>query len=286
MRFDLRTAVAERLGERFAVEQEVGRGGMGMVCRAREAGTGRVVALKVLWPELARAVAGKRFLREIEILRRLTHPNLLPLLDSGLVEVIPGLQVPWLAMPFIEEDTLAGRLTRTPRLDVAEAVQITQDVCAGLGAVHREGLVHRDIKPSNILLRTGSAVVADFGLARAFAVSGVDRVSTTGLLVGTPTYTSPEQSRGDTGIDGRSDLYSLGVVLYEMLAGEPPFSGRDSQVISARHQREPPPRVRILRPEVPAGLEQLLLQVMAKSPAERPATALALSMRLTLSPTR
>jgi serine/threonine-protein kinase len=272
MAFDLLGAITPALRARYLVEEQVGKGGMGMVCRAVVAGTGRRVALKVLWPELAQAVTGKRFLREIEILSHLTHPNLLPLLDSGLVEVLPGLEVPWLAMPYVEEDSLARRLTRTGKLDVPLALRITREVAAGLGAVHAAGYVHRDVKPSNILLGAGGVVLTDFGLARAVAASSDEKVSTTGLLVGTPEYSSPEQSR-DENIDGRSDLYSLGIVLYEMLAGEPPYTGRNTQVVAAKHQHEPVPGIRIVRPEVPPAIEQTLLRLLAKQPSERPGSA-------------
>lgn len=273
MAFDLLGAITPAIRDRYVVERQVGHGGMGMVCRARAVGSGRTVALKVLWPELARAVSGKRFLREIEILSRLTHPNLLPLLDSGLIEVLPGLEVPWLAVPFVEEETLARRLEQTGKLDLTQALNITREIGAGLDAVHTRGYVHRDVKPSNILLRAGGAVLADFGLARGLAVSGGDKLSTTGLLVGTPVYASPEQSRGDARIDGGSDLYSLGIVLYEMLAGEPPFTGRTPQVVAAKHQHEAAPGIRIVRPEVPEQVEQLLLRLLAKKRSDRPASA-------------
>lgn len=273
MPFDLLGAVVPALRDRYLVEDQVGRGGMAMVCRARHAATGQEVAIKVLWPELARGVSGKRFLREIGILGQLTHPNLLPVLDSGVVEVVPGLEVPWLAMPFVTEETLASHSARLGRMEVQRALAITRDIAAALAAVHAGNYLHRDVKPSNILLRTGGAVLADFGLARALAVSGAERVSTTGLLVGTPEYSSPEQSRGDSRIDGRSDLYSLGVVLYEMLAGEPPFTGRNAQVIAARHQKEAPPEIRIVRPEVPEGVQRLLNSLLAKDPSDRPASA-------------
>lgn len=272
MAFDLLGAITPALRAHYLVEEQIGKGGMGMVCRAVVAGTGRRVALKVLWPELAQAVTGRRFLREIEILSRLTHPNLLPLLDSGLVEVLPGLEVPWLAMPYVEEDSLAARLTRTGKLDLPLALRIAREVAAGLGAVHASGYVHRDVKPSNILLGAGGVVLADFGLARAVAASSEEKVSTTGLLVGTPEYSSPEQSRGEN-IDGSSDLYSLGIVLYEMLAGERPFTGRNTQVVAAKHQHEPAPGIRIVRPEVPQAIEQTLLRLLAKRPSERPGSA-------------
>lgn len=280
MAFDLLGAIIPLLKHRYQVQEAIGRGGVGMVCRAHESGTGREVALKVLWPELAKGIAARRFLREIEIQSQFTHPNLLPLLDSGTAEILPGLEVPWMATPYLPEETLAQTLSRTRRVNLGRAAQIGRGVAEGLSSLHTNGYVHRDIKPSNILFQGGAAVLADFGLARAIMASGHEAVSTTGLLVGTPEYSSPEQSRGDAGVDSRSDLYSLGIVLYEMLAGELPFSGRTPQAIAAKHQREPAPRVRIVRPDASAELEDLLLRLLAKDPRQRPADATEISKAL------
>jgi serine/threonine-protein kinase len=273
MAFDLHRAIIPALKHRYQVEEAIGRGGVGLVCRAREIATGREVALKALWPELAKGIAAKRFLREIEIQRQLIHPNLLPLLDSGLVEIRPGLEIPWMTTPYLPEPTLARLIRDSGRLGIERACEISGSVAAGLESVHNNGYVHRDIKPSNILFSGSTAVLADFGLTRALAVSGPEKVSTTGLLVGTPEYASPEQSRGESVLGPRSDLYSLGIVLYEMLAGEPPFTGRTPQAVTAKHQQEPVPRISILRPDTPPSLEALMLRLMGKTPEERPASA-------------
>ncbi len=266
---DLLSTVREALRDRYAVAGEIGRGGMAVVCRATDLRHGREVAIKVLLPELARAVTGDRFLREISILARLSHPNILPLLDSGSVEVVPGLDVPWYVMPYVAEDTLRARLEREGPLPVEQALHLTRELCDALAHAHRQGIIHRDIKPENILLSGGRAVLADFGIARAVTLSGTTSLSSTGLVIGTPAYMSPEQSAGSEKLDARSDLYSLGVVLYEMLAGQPPFTGATPQAISARHQFETPPPIRVVRPTIPVGIEAVLARVLEKVPADR-----------------
>lgn len=277
---DLLSTVRDALQGRYAVAGELGRGGMAVVCRATDLRHGREVAIKVLLPELARAVTGDRFLREISILARLSHPSILPLLDSGTVEVVPGLEVPWYVMPYVAEDTLRARLEREGPLPVDEALHLTQELCGALTHAHRQGIVHRDIKPENILLSGGRAVLADFGIARAVTLSGTSSLSSTGLVIGTPAYMSPEQSAGSERLDARSDLYSLGVVLYEMLAGQPPFTGATPQAISARHQFEAPPPIRVVRPTIPAGVEAVLSRVLEKVPADRYESAEALGRAL------
>ncbi|MBK9690624.1 MAG: protein kinase [Gemmatimonadetes bacterium] len=282
---DLLSTVREALQDRYAVAGEIGRGGMAVVCRATDLRHGREVAIKVLLPELARAVTGDRFLREISILARLSHPSILPLLDSGTVEVVPGLDVPWYVMPYVAEDTLRARLEREGPLPVDQALHLTRELCGALTHAHRQGIIHRDIKPENILLSGGRAVLADFGIARAVTLSGTSSLSSTGLVIGTPAYMSPEQSAGSEKLDARSDLYSLGVVLYEMLAGQPPFTGATPQAISARHQFETPPPIRVVRPTIPVGVEAVLSRVLEKVPADRYESAEALGRALEGAPT-
>ncbi|HSE45095.1 MAG TPA: serine/threonine-protein kinase, partial [Gemmatimonadales bacterium] len=216
MQLDLIQVLRTSLQERYAIDREVGHGGMAMVCRARDLERNQLVAIKVLHPELAVAMGARRFLREIDILARLQHPNILALLDSGMVEAVPELQVPWYVMPFVE-DSLRMRLRREGALPVETALRFTREICGALTLAHGQGYIHRDIKPENILLSNDHAVLADFGIARAITVASGDTISTTGLLVGTPAYMSPEQSNSGSILDGRTDLYSLGVVLYEML---------------------------------------------------------------------
>ncbi len=266
---DLLDTIRAAVQDRYAVVDEIGRGGMATVYHATDLRHRRPVALKLLFPELARAVGGERFLREISILARLSHPNILPLLDSGTVEVVPGLPVPWYVMPFVADDSLRVRLAREGPLPLEAALRYTRDLCSALAHAHGQGYIHRDIKPENILLQGDHAVLADFGIARAVTVAGGGTLSSSGLVVGTPTYMSPEQSVGSERLDARSDLYSLGCVLYEMLAGQPPFTGATPQAISARHQFEPLPPIRVVRPTVPERVERLLEAALAKTPADR-----------------
>ncbi|HJU66128.1 MAG TPA: serine/threonine-protein kinase, partial [Gemmatimonadaceae bacterium] len=214
---DLDARLESTLADRYTVERQIGGGGMAVVYLARDLRYERRVALKVLAPELAEALGPGRFLREIEIAARLSHPRIVPLLDSGTVD---GLL--FYVMPFVEGDSLRQRLDREKQLPVDDAVEIARQVAAALAFAHGHGIVHRDIKPENILLSGGEALVADFGIARAVTVAGGSRLTASGIALGTPTYMSPEQASGVPDVDARSDVYSLACVLYEMLTGEPP----------------------------------------------------------------
>jgi len=250
------------LADRYAIDRELGHGGMATVYLAQDLKHGRAVAIKVLRPELAAALGAERFLREIEIAARLTHPHILPLHDSG--EAGGFL---YYVMPFVQGESLRDRLNREPQLPVEEAVRIGRDVASALSYAHSHDVVHRDIKPENILFSGGEAVVADFGIARAIVAAGAEQLTDTGLAVGTPGYMSPEQATAAAQLDGRSDVYSLGCVLYEMLAGHPPFLGTTAQEILARHTLDPVPPLRTIRPELPAELDRAVSKALAKAPA-------------------
>src|SRR5437764_9985108 len=252
------------LADRYAIDRELGHGGAATVYLAQDLKHGRAVALKVLRPELAAALGAERFLREIEIAARLTHPHILPLHDSG--EVGGFL---YYVMPFVEGESLRDRLNRERQLPVEEAVRIAREVATALSHAHGHNLVHRDIKPENILLSGGEAVVADFGIARAIVAAGADQLTDTGLAVGTPGYMSPEQAMAQQHIDGRADIYALGCVLYEMLAGHPPFLGTTAQEILARHTLDPVPPLRTIRRELPEAIEHAVRKALAKAPADR-----------------
>jgi TolB-like protein/tRNA A-37 threonylcarbamoyl transferase component Bud32 len=252
------------LADRYAIERELGQGGMATVYLAQDRKLGRAVALKVLRPELAAALGGERFLREIEIAAKLAHPHILALHDCGEAG---GLL--YYTMPFVEGETLRDRLAREKQLPLEEALRITREVADALSYAHAQGLVHRDIKPENILFQAGHAVVSDFGIAKAIAVAGTARLTETGLAVGTPAYMSPEQAAGSQDVDGRSDLYSLGCVLYEMLSGETPYTGPTPQAILAKKLSEPLPRISVVRETVPPGVEAALARALARTPADR-----------------
>jgi tetratricopeptide (TPR) repeat protein len=224
----------------------------------------RQVAIKVLDPEIAQAIGPERFLREIETVARLTHPHILPLHDSGVAD---GLL--FYVMPFVEGESLRDRLAREKQLPLNDALRIAREVADALSYAHAHGLVHRDIKPENVLLESGHAVVADFGIARAVAAAGTEKLTATGIAVGTPAYMSPEQAAGSRDPDGRSDLYSLGCVLYEMLAGVPPFAGTTAESLAHQHLNVTPRPVTELRPAVPATVAAALQRALAKVPADR-----------------
>jgi len=256
------------LAGRYEIRGELGRGGMATVYLAGDPRHGRDVAIKVLRPELASALGPDRFVREIRIAAPLSHPNILPLYDSGEAD---GLL--YYVMPYIEGESLRDRLERERLLPVDEALRITQEVADGLGYAHSRGIVHRDVKPENILLTAGHAVVADFGIARAVAQAGGERLTESGFAIGTPAYMSPEQAAGEAEVDGRSDLYSLGCVLYEMLSGTPPHTGASAQAVLARKLSEPAGRISVVRETVPPGVEAALGKVLTRTPADRFSTA-------------
>ncbi len=270
---DLLETLRDALAERYAVERELGRGGMATVFLAEDLKHGRPVAIKVLHPELAAALGGgaERFLREIAIAARLQHPHILPLYDSGAAG---GLL--FYVMPYVEGESLRDRLDREKQLSLEETLRITAEVAGALAYAHSHGVVHRDIKPENIMLSGGSAVVADFGIARALSAAGeAHHITQTGTVIGTPAYMSPEQATGSVEIDGRSDEYSLACVTYEMLVGEPPFTGSTAQAIIARHSLDSVSPPSIVRATIPDTVERAILRALAKVPADRyPTTAL------------
>ena len=251
------------LGNAYEVHEEVGRGGMATVYRATRQSDGRTVAIKVLDPRLGQALGRERFQREIQILSTLDHPAILPLLDSGEREYF------YYVMPFVTGETLRDRLEREIQLPLATAAGIMQTVLDALEYAHGHNILHRDIKPANVLLEGDAALVADFGIARAIVRSGGDSLSSTGLVIGTPSYMSPEQAAGESRLDGRSDIYAAGCLYYAMLAGVPPFTGPSPQAIQARHLHEPPPSLQLFRPGIPARVQEVIEQALAKAPADR-----------------
>ena len=264
---ELPNRLQEALADRYTFERELGRGGNATVYLAYDIKHDRQVALKVLSPELAHAVRTERFLREIQIAAKLSHPHILPLYDSGAVD-----GVLYYVMPYVEGESLRDRLNREKQLAVDDGLRITRDVAEALGYAHKQGVVHRDIKPENIMLHEGHALVADFGIARALTAAGGGTVTESGLAVGTPAYMSPEQGSGAE-VDGRSDLYSLGCVLYEMVTGHPPFAGETAQEVLARHALDAVPSLRAARPGVPGVVERAVVKALAKVPADRFTTA-------------
>jgi DNA-binding SARP family transcriptional activator/TolB-like protein/Tfp pilus assembly protein PilF len=258
----------QSLADRYAIERELGHGGMAVVMLARDLKHQRRVAIKVLRPEVSRSLGTDRFLREIEVAAQLTHPHILPVFDSGAAD---GLL--YYVMPYVEGGSLRAWLQREPQLSVEAALRLTCQVAQALEYAHDRGVVHRDIKPENILLESGEPVIADYGLALAVSVAGGARLTESGLALGTPAYMSPEQAAGDLQIDGRADLYSLGCVLYEMLAGEPPFTGPGAQAIMAKRLGAPAPLIRVVREGVPVAVERAIDRVLAKVPADRFRTA-------------
>jgi serine/threonine-protein kinase len=261
---DLREQLQSGLTDRYRLDRELGRGGMATVFLAHDLRHKRPVALKVLHPELAQTLGPQRFEREIETVARLQHPNILTVHDSGATAG----QL-WFTMPFVEGESLRDRLRREQQLPVEVALRIATDAARALQYAHDHGVIHRDIKPENLLLtKDGSTLVADFGIARA-VTAGDDRLTETGMSVGTPTYMSPEQAVGDRHLDARTDVYSLGTVLYEMLAGEPPFTGATAQTVIAKRLSGDALRVRHVRPSVPESVEQAVTRALAPVPADR-----------------
>ena len=258
----------EGLADRYRIERELGRGGMATVYLADDLKHGRKVAIKTLHAEMAAAIGHQRFLREIEIAARLTHPHILPLHDSG--EANGQL---YYVMPYIDGESLRVQMDREKQLSIEDALRLTREIASALAYAHQHGVVHRDIKPENVLLADGIALVADFGIARAMSASVEHQQTATGIIVGTPLYMSPEQASSSAEVDARSDLYSLGCVLYEMLAGEPPFTGSNAMAVLARHALEEIPPLNTRRPDIADELESVVRKSLAKNPADRYATA-------------
>ena len=267
------------LAGRYRIEREVGRGGMALVYLAHDLRHERPVAVKVLRPELAASVGADRFLREIKLAARLTHQNVLALYDSGDADGFL-----YYVMPFVEGESLRQKLGRERQLPIDEALRLTREIAEGLEYAHEQGIIHRDIKPENVLLSRGHAVIADFGVAKAVAKRGMSHLTSTGTSVGTPLYMSPEQAGGDPNVDHRSDIYSLGCMLYEMLAGEPPFTGPTVQAVIAKHALDPRPGVRTLRDTVPVAIEAAIRRAMAKAPADRFAAVREFAQALAAAP--
>ena len=290
------------LADRYRIERELGQGGMATVYLAEDLKHGRKVAIKVLHPELSAVIGSDRFLAEIRVTASLQHPHILGLIDSGTVSLTthdsrladdsrpPTADLLYYVMPFIEGETLRARLTREQQLPIDDAIRLTREVASALEFAHKRGIVHRDIKPENILLQDDQALVADFGIALATSTADGSRMTQTGMSLGTPAYMSPEQAMGDRDIGPRSDVYALGALAYEMLTGEPPFTGLNSQSIVAKVLTEPPPQLRLRRPMVSPAVEAAVLTALQKLPADRFASAKefadALSVPHVLTPSR
>ncbi|MGH7535114.1 MAG: serine/threonine-protein kinase [Gemmatimonadales bacterium] len=259
--------VGEVIGDRYALERELGHGGMATVYLARDLRQQQPVAVKVMLPGLATSLDSERFLREMGIAAALAHPLIVPLYDSGKAG-----GVPYYVMPYVEGESLYQRLQRERRLSLDDALRITRDVAAALGYAHSHGVLHRDVKPENVLLAGEQALVADFGLARAIGEADYKRLTETGVIVGTVYYMSPEQLREDRNLDQRTDIYSLGCIAYEMLTGEPPYTGPTLTHLINRIVKAPVPSVQRLNPAVPPAVDHAIGRALAKSPAERFAT--------------
>ncbi|HEU4525142.1 MAG TPA: serine/threonine-protein kinase, partial [Gemmatimonadales bacterium] len=261
------TALREGLRDRYVFDRQLGRGGMATVYLAQDLRHDRPVALKVLHPELAASMGPERFQREIRLAARLQHPHILTVHDSGEITTPGRTPVLWFTMPYVEGESLRDRLRRERQLPVDDALRIIREAAQALQYAHDHGVIHRDIKPENLLLtRDGSTLVADFGIARALGGESDARLTETGLSVGTPAYMSPEQAAGDRGVDARTDVYSLGAVLYEMLAGEPPYTGATTQALIVKRLTEPAPSVRAVRSSVPESVDQAMRKALAAVP--------------------
>ena len=283
MTTDVLASLAEALRERYSLGRELGRGGMATVYLAHDLRHDRPVALKVLHPELAHAVGSERFGREIRFAARLQHPHILSVHDSGDAD-----GVLWFTMPYVEGESLRDRLRRDGPLPTGDAVRLVREIAEALGYAHHQGIIHRDIKPENVLLSHGHALVADFGIARSTGRPGGEAaeatLTETGMALGTVTYMSPEQAGGRRDTDGRTDIYSLGCMLHELLAGEPPFGGPSAMAVITQHFMTPPPPLRTLRADVPGHIEAAVVRALAKEPEGRFATAEAFAAALERPP--
>jgi eukaryotic-like serine/threonine-protein kinase len=257
------------LPERYAFRSLIGKGSAAYVILADDSQSNTQVAVKILRPEVATVVGEKRFRREVEILRNLEHPNILRLLDHGDIEH-QGL---FMVTPFVNGETLRSRLRRERQLPVKAAVEIVQTIAGALDYAHGRGVIHRDIKPANVLLPEGSVILADFGISRAITSNASTQITTTGVSVGTPEYMSPEQIGAQSDLDERSDIYSLGCVAYELLAGRPPFTGRTYVEIFAKHNKEIPKPVTEVRPDVPVRADAAIMKSLSKAKSDRFTTA-------------
>ncbi|HEY6108084.1 MAG TPA: serine/threonine-protein kinase [Gemmatimonadales bacterium] len=266
------------LADRYRIERELGAGGMATVYLAQDLKHDRHVALKVLRPELAAVLGAERFLAEIKITARLDHPHILTLIDSGAADGFL-----YYVLPFVRGESLRDKLNREKQLGLEEALQITTQVASALDYAHRQGVIHRDIKPENILIQEGEAMLTDFGIALAVTEAGGNRLTEPGLSLGTPQYMSPEQATGDRQLDARSDVYSLGAVLYEMLAGEPPVTGPNVKAMIAKLMTERPTRLRVVRDTVPDGIDTAVAKALSKIPADRFASVSEFSRVISLS---
>jgi TolB-like protein len=261
---DLPSRLEDALGHRYEIQRELGSGGMATVYLARDTKHDRLVALKVLKPELATALGTERFPREIKIAAQLQHPHILPLHDSGEAEGFL-----YYVMPFVEGESLRARLRREGELPIGDAVRILREVVDALAAAHAQDVVHRDIKPDNVMLSGRHALVMDFGVAKAVSAAGGETLTTVGIAVGTPQYMSPEQAMGEDKVDHRADIYAAGVLGYEMLTGEPPFAGKSGQAMLSAHVMEKPVDVAERRPGTPPALAEAIMRCLEKNPADR-----------------
>ncbi|MEO7503281.1 MAG: serine/threonine-protein kinase, partial [Gemmatimonadaceae bacterium] len=269
---DLRATLERTLGDTYAFERELGGGGMSRVFLAEDRALERRVVVKVLKHDMAEGVSVDRFRREIQLAAKLQHPHIVPLLSSGEIAATP-----YFTMPFIEGESLRARLSREGELPVNEAVRILRHVAAALSYAHKHGVVHRDIKPDNVMLADEFALVTDFGVAKALTASAATSsgggLTSLGLALGTPAYMAPEQAVADPGVDHRADIYSWGIMAYEMLTGWPPFSGMSAQATLAAQAIQKPEPIQQKRPGIPPVLADLVMRCLEKRPADRPQTA-------------